>query len=188
MQYSQDVRAEATRLFHYNFNDLSFDLFQKAMSVDNKTIDELIISPSDDVIEKTARDLETTRDWDRMTLYQKEDAQSDAMADHYPCWSTIFETKDSFLSDKIIENIDKLYDLGIGVIAATDHTFACLFIAGAGYDFYDVHWIPMFEMFKWLDVKEIDKKKITVDLKSLEKSKDQNISRHTKGLIKALEK
>lgn len=74
-------------------------------------------------------------------------------SEHYPMWSTLFEAKDNFLSRKVAESVDELYELGIGVIEHPDFN-SMLFIGGAGYDFYEAHWIPMYIMFGWIEPKK----------------------------------
>lgn len=71
----------------------------------------------------------------------------------YPMWSTLFEAKSEYASRKIMEYVDDLYDLNIGVIEPFGNYEAMLFIPGAGYDFYASHWIPMMDLFKWVEVK-----------------------------------
>jgi len=222
--YSRAVKDRAYTLFNQNFNSIGFELFKKAIGEGNEI--DYIQSPSEDIIfndwldnqdEEELRnefnqgrnddsDIENSypdseegfRDW-LQEQYQNEIEEFWLEQEHYPMWGTIFEAKDQFLSEKIIENIDELYELGIGVIGDTDDLNACLFIAGDGYDFYDAHWIPMLEHFEWLNVSEIDqnetaRKKIEMTdnwLNSLEwlcnKTKNKDIKRHAKGLQIALE-
>jgi hypothetical protein len=68
----------------------------------------------------------------------------------YPMWGTVFEASSSFVSDKIDELIEELADLSIYVMQGLDELNSCLFIAGAGYDFYHEHWIPMMLLFGWI--------------------------------------
>lgn len=87
-------------------------------------------------------------------------------AEHYPMWGTLFESKNS--GDYFSERAEELYGLGIGVIAAGDFTNEMLFIAGAGYDFYEAHWIPLFtQFFEWIKVPNAEKrssaKELTLD-------------------------
>lgn len=65
----------------------------------------------------------------------------------YPMWGTVFGC-DEFWVDSEYSNVDKLYELGIGVISNDYGDY--LFIAGAGYDFYEEHWIPLFKMIGWI--------------------------------------
>lgn len=72
-------------------------------------------------------------------------------SEHYPLWSTLFEAKDSLLARKIMENVDALYDLGIGVIEEFDNFNPMLFVSSGGHDFYEAYWIPMYALFGWID-------------------------------------
>ena len=151
-EIQREERDKASILFDRNFNNLSFELFKKAVG-EGAEID-LIQSPSHEkILEKYKEDVKDDRD-------EKEKISDEELLNacleryqeskHYPMWSTIFEAKDNFLSEKIMNDIDGLYDLGIGVIGPTDDTLACLFIAGAGYDFYNAHWIPLFKHWDWI--------------------------------------
>jgi hypothetical protein len=64
----------------------------------------------------------------------------------YPMWGTLFETRSSWRSDWIEKHVDELYEIGIGVIESFDSFNAMLFIAGAGYNFYDHHWAPFYHL------------------------------------------
>ena len=73
-------------------------------------------------------------------------------------WGTVFEAKDSMLAEKIIENSDAIInDAGFTVIdmrhsdkdGAYD-TGVFLGVNGAGYDFYEQHWIPFYRILGWI--------------------------------------
>ncbi len=194
--YSKEIREKASELFDKTFNSLSFELLKKAIGDDS--INDYIERPSNDIIEKEVKGNFTDKDWKEMNEGQREEAMNEHLNEHYPMWSTIFEAKESFISEKIMENVDKLYELGIGVIAPTDYNEACLFIAGAGYDFYDAHWIPLFIHWGWIDEKEMKEKEERNEIKlinwnefgktleRLAENKDETIKRHANGLLKAL--
>ena len=177
------AREKSSMLMSQSFNQINFGLFKKAM---NEMIDEYIIQPAQ--------------------------IPENELQDHYPAWSTIFEAKDDSVSDLILENVDALYEIGIGVIDATDYTNASLFIAGAGYDFYSAHWIPLFIKWNWInpdsimrEIKEardmkkqiekiqklenldaIESKDLLYYLLHVKNSKNPQISRHATGLLIAL--
>ena len=72
----------------------------------------------------------------------------------YPMWSTLFEAKDQMLSDMLYEKVNELADIGI-YLMQVDETNVMLFINGAGYNFYDSHWIPLYrDVLQW--IKETD--------------------------------
>jgi len=74
-------------------------------------------------------------------------------SEHYPMWGTMFEARDLSFSGLIENHVDELYEIGLGVVQSTDDYRAMLFVPGAGYDFYEAHWIPLFtEIFKWINV------------------------------------
>jgi len=73
-------------------------------------------------------------------------------------WSTLFEAKDQFLADKILENADEVINgAGFTIIdmSRSDsgdayQTGVFLGINGAGYDFYEAHWVPLYRLFGWV--------------------------------------
>ena len=72
-------------------------------------------------------------------------------------WSTIFEAKDNHLAEKIVENSDDLISKAGLTIIDNRHnnegeyqTGVFIGINGAGYDFYQQHWIPMYKIFGWV--------------------------------------
>lgn len=71
----------------------------------------------------------------------------DLSENHYPMWGWVFGC-DSFYVDSDYMNVDKLWEIGIGVLDHEDGYF--LFIAGAGYDFYEAHWIKLFKEIGWI--------------------------------------
>jgi len=225
-KYSEAVYSKTNQLFDRSFNSIGLGLFKKAIGED--ILNELIQKPSKETIlnewvdnqdEEELRiefhqgrnddyhiensypdNQEGFRDW-LQELYQNEIDEFWSERGWYPMWNTIFEAKDRVDSEKIMDSIDELYKLRIGVVEPTDDTLACLFIPSAGYDFDDDHWIPMLKLFGWLNVEAIEKKeqdrtarkKIAMSeewLKGLEwlhsKTTNQDIKRHTKGLQTAL--
>ena len=97
-----------------------------------------ILYPSESKLKEEA----TKEGYDTFASYM-----DDFVLNHYPMWGYVF-LANRFFIDSVYMNVDKLYDLGIGVI---DHeTGYYLFIAGAGYDFYEAHWIPLFKELNWI--------------------------------------
>ena len=69
-------------------------------------------------------------------------------------WSTLFEAKDSTIKDWILENQEKIITkAGFTIIDLSREnegeyeTGVFLGINGAGYDFYEAHWIPLYKIF-----------------------------------------
>lgn len=72
----------------------------------------------------------------------------------YPMWNTLFEAKDQTMSDILLEKVDDLHKIGIHLMQV-DETYVMMFIMGAGYSFYDSHWIPLYrDVLQW--IKETD--------------------------------
>lgn len=66
-----------------------------------------------------------------------------------PMWSTWFEIVDSWLYDKIADHEFEVSELGFTLIYHDDELWG-LGVDGAGYDFYEAHWIPLYD---WLGLK-----------------------------------
>lgn len=165
------AREQARYFFNREFQGVSLSLVEKTWD-DN--IHEMIVMPSGSVIIQEFFD-NGIGDWDEMTeeffgesketLTEDEREEffewvedtrkfddyryGDFQANHYPMWSTVWNC-DRFYIDSDYMDIDKLYSMGIGVCQDVDGDYY-LFIAGAGYDFYDAHWIPLFTKLGWIE-------------------------------------
>lgn len=71
-------------------------------------------------------------------------------------WGTLFEAKDTFLADKIRENVDNLPS-GLTVIDMSDsdkaenyNTGLFIGIRSAGHDFFESYWVPLYRLFGWI--------------------------------------
>ena len=69
-------------------------------------------------------------------------------------WSTLFEAKDNTIKDWILENYEKIIkEAGFTIIDLSREnegeyeTGVFLGVNGAGYDFYEAHWIPLYKIF-----------------------------------------
>lgn len=170
------ARNQTSDIINREFNQINWELMQKAFPEDN-----LIRYP--------------------------EGMTEEEINDHYPMHLIIFEAKTNFINDKIMDNIDALYNIRIGVIAAKEissYTNACLFIPGMGYDFYRQHWIPLFIEWELINPDRIleeilenkkavhrkrlnlEDKDLMMSLLRLSNNEDPLISRHSNGLLKAL--
>ena len=79
-------------------------------------------------------------------------------------WSTLFEAKDNTIKDWILENYEKIIkESGFTIIDLSREnegeyeTGVFLGVNGAGYDFYEAHWIPLYKIFgviKWPNTKQ----------------------------------
>ncbi|MCY7861110.1 hypothetical protein MOD67_13875 [Bacillus licheniformis] len=67
-----------------------------------------------------------------------------------PMWGYMWTFKDSFDVEWAKENIDKMADCGFWVYQS-DELGLFFGIDGAGYDFYESHWIPLYKAtgLKW---------------------------------------
>ena len=73
-------------------------------------------------------------------------------------WSTMFEAKDEFLAKKILENSDEIINgAGFSIVdmrhsdkEGAYQTGVFLGVNGAGYDFYEAHWVPLYRLFGWV--------------------------------------
>jgi len=144
------IEEKASELFDRTFNCLNFELLKAGLGDDY--VNEYIEKPNNKILEEEAKGNFTEKEWKEKTEEEREEAIEEhyCESENYPMWNTIFEAKDDFISGKIIADIDKLYELGIGVIRETDFTKACLFMSGCGYDFFEAHWIPLFKHWGWL--------------------------------------
>lgn len=89
--------------------------------------------------------------------YIKTPSNLDKDEEHYPMWNTVFEAKDECINNLISKHVDELNEIGLGVITGKDSMNSMLFVNGAGYDFYEAHWIPLFtQLIKWVKVYDIN--------------------------------
>ena len=69
-------------------------------------------------------------------------------------WGTLFEAKDNTIKDWILDDYEKIItEAGFTIIDLSREnegeyeTGVFLGVNGAGYDFYDQHWIPLYKIF-----------------------------------------
>lgn len=75
--------------------------------------------------------------------------------DWFPAWNTLFQPKDSADENFIRENLQKVADCGFRIYEHDDYGIY-LGIDGAGYNFYEEHWIPLYKVagMHWNDEEE----------------------------------
>jgi len=138
---------------HFNFVPLQ-------LITDDPYYFENILYPGDEIIyEEYIQDLDEKYEQEKKILQMsKEDILNSDEFDTYkresypePVWGTVFGV-DEFFVNSIYMNVDKLYKLGLGVI--DQPTGYYIFVSGAGYDFYEHHWIPLFKELDW--IQELD--------------------------------
>ena len=85
------------------------------------------------------------------TFYGLDDAGEYAPVD-VPMWGTFFMPKTSLDADWLADNAESVASLGFTLIYR-DGDFWGLGIDGAGYDFYEAHWLPLYRLrgFRWHD-------------------------------------
>lgn len=73
-------------------------------------------------------------------------------SDYLPMWGTMWTLGDSFDEDWFANNLETAYRLGFRVYEHEDLGIV-IGIDGAGYDFYEEHWIPLYKALglRWHD-------------------------------------
>ena len=176
-EYSR-IKAEASKLIDGRFNHIQLDVFNKISEdmlyenilrpsfkvmmhewADEDRIKELRIECQDDT-ENCDLDEDEFLEWmENHNVYYDEIDEHFMESEHYPMWNTLFEIRDTAGSRFFENHVDELYEIGLGVIEDTDYFNSTLFISGAGYDFYEAHWIPLFtQVFKWIDTETTKEK------------------------------
>lgn len=67
-----------------------------------------------------------------------------------PAWNTWFEPNDSWIRNQCERNIEEIANLGL-IVVLHDDEFWGLAVDGAGFDFYDAYWVPLYDLLglKW---------------------------------------
>lgn len=70
-----------------------------------------------------------------------------------PSWNTMWLIKEPIMEEFILNNIKKVSDLGFTIYKSEEHDCLILGIDGGGYDFYEAHWIPLYNLqgLQWHD-------------------------------------
>ena len=90
-----------------------------------------------------------------MTEDEFEEAKNEMMdTQREVMWSTLFEAKNKFVAEDIIDNADSIItEAGFTVIDLSRdnegefQTGVFLGVNGMGYDFFEAHWIPLYKIF-----------------------------------------
>lgn len=167
-----EIKEHCMRRFNSEFNSIPLDVVEKYY---DHELHDYIEQPSifimrkewwNSVVAEKQKEIEEQynldygmlypddRPYESFEHYLEEEYYNEIMDyfynEHYPMWGTVFEAKDSYVNDVVKENIDSLYEIGIVVIYEKGNLNCMLFINGAGYDFYEAHWIPMMIYFGWV--------------------------------------
>ncbi|WP_461199331.1 hypothetical protein [Enterococcus sp. N249-2] len=83
----------------------------------------------------------------------RNDEDDSEYEEFFPMWGTLFEMSDSTDIYWLEENLDKIAECGVKIYSYDDgeNQMYLLGIDGAGYDFYENHWVPLYEKrgLKW---------------------------------------
>ena len=87
---------------------------------------------------------------------EAKDAARDSYYDYYsevPMWGTVFVP--NWDQDWLRDNAEEVSRLGF-IVYETDEIGVYVGINGAGYDFYDAHWLPLYDLrgLQWHDEEE----------------------------------
>lgn len=162
----EKIASTVNEYFNHDFNFLKYDVVNKIF--DDSVYDN-IVNPSFKIImEECMEDSTEADDWlkeycritsrnikgvtikhEGFCEWVKDFKYSDVMelwqeTEHYPMWNTLYEAKDKYLGDKLLNSVDELYKIQIGVMQGGEDLNTLLFIPGAGYDFYQAHWVPLY--------------------------------------------
>jgi hypothetical protein len=74
----------------------------------------------------------------------------------YPMWGTVFHINDAFLASWVRKNSWRLHEECSLYFFddLEDFEGPLLFVVGAGYDFYESHWIPLFIASEMIDLEK----------------------------------
>ena len=118
----RDINDFCVERFHQEFNSIPLSLVEKAYP----DLYEYTVTPHD---------------------YYEGDDDPEPL---YPMWDTVFEANDTYLNDKLLGLVEELAEIGLYLLDGFDELNCCVFVQGGGYDFYEAHWIPMFQLLGWI--------------------------------------
>lgn len=132
-----EIENKTKRLISNEFNSHNLNVYEKCA---DDCLFEFIETPIE------VKNIPKNADSDPDEYYNNE----------YPMWNTIFEVSNEFMENDINNNIDEIQELGFGIIHPISDSRGellntSLFFKGAGYDFYEAHWIPLFNLLGFFD-------------------------------------
>ncbi|MCP3660191.1 MAG: hypothetical protein GY830_07770 [Bacteroidetes bacterium] len=165
----QRIKDEVDTKFHYDFNFIqhnlvnkmlkgadfenivnpSFNMLMKNYVFDRIDKEEWLEEYFENIGEKSKEinikddEFDSFCEWAKCNKYSKVMDLWDEN-EHYPMWNTLYEVRSDYLSDKLLHCIDELYEIGFGVMEGGEHFNTLLFVSGAGYNFMQKHWIPLY--------------------------------------------
>jgi hypothetical protein len=134
--------------------------FQVEHYIDSYNYDDSLKKEFEEIWKEDSEEDYTEEDFIEWVKDNKHNEISDAWMEreHYPMWNTLFEARDEFLSEKIMDNVDKIYEItGAGVIDGGERFNNMIFMTSAGHDFYEAYWVKLYcEVFEWVDVNNFE--------------------------------
>ena len=86
--------------------------------------------------------------------------------EHFPMWGTMWAFESNWDNDWLEENIQTMANCGFRIYESEDYRYI-FGIDGAGYDFYEEHWIPLYKAMglHWHDIENVTMGKIKIKAK-----------------------
>lgn len=94
--------------------------------------------------------LEASYEVEELTPFTDEEQED--LLDYFPMWGTMWSMTDPTDIDWLEEHLQELKDCGFRIYRQEDYGYI-IGIDGCGYDFYEAHWIPLYQArgLKWHD-------------------------------------
>ena len=128
-----------------DFNDIRLENVQRIFP--NWYEETLTVEPTDKEVLYNYNKKSMTEDELEDAKMEMMDTQREVM------WGTLFEAKNKFVAEDIIDNADSIItDAGFTIIDLSREnegeyeTGVFLGVNGMGYDFFDAHWIPLYKI------------------------------------------
>jgi len=128
-----------------DFNDIRLENVQKVFPYWFENT--LTVEPTDKEVLDNYNKKSMTEDEFEDAKMEMMDTQREVM------WGTLFEAKNKFVAEDIIDNSDAIIsDAGFTIIDLSREnegeyeTGVFLGVNGMGYDFFDAHWIPLYKI------------------------------------------
>lgn len=156
---------EATQYFIKDLNQIPQNVIEKLIQNDFDSLYELTYPTADEKIysyeyNEELEVIESMEDGSVIVQNPNYDEDTDETEtiiiskdkynfEHYdllPMWGTMWTFKDSYDEEFVRENIKAVSDCGFRIYEHEDLGII-LGIDGAGYDFYEAHWIPLYKAF-----------------------------------------
>lgn len=90
-------------------------------------------------------------DWDFFGKTYDDDAEEEYGSVDVPMWGWVWMVDDYCDEQWIRDNMETVADCGFTIMENCEEGWLLLGIDGAGYDFYEAHWLPLYEArgFRW---------------------------------------